>query len=253
MINVCTYSKHTALYPGYVALNPKSSASARFPFLYILNPTRSGAFGAACGSIFFDPNKFSDMALRLCIIAALVAFAFGACPFAKLNGPCPHASLLSAQADVQLSAEWGGSDPKPDVGQVLPLPLCLRPPLPPPRRAARKAAFRSMPNCRKPSRGARANPSASPPSLTSMLATVATRATAVGLRPWTPSASPESACLDLVSLPQQRSDSGACYLDFLSAGTTTASIQPTTRSSRRAPHRFAMQCPTRRLSSVCFV
>jgi len=57
------------------------------------------------------------MALRLCIIAALVAFAFGACPFAKLNGPCPHASLLSAQADVQLSAEWGGSDPKPDVGQ----------------------------------------------------------------------------------------------------------------------------------------
>jgi hypothetical protein len=120
------------------------------PFLYILNPTRSGAVGAACGSIFFDLNKFSDMALRLCIIAALVAFAFGACPFAKLNGPCPHASLLSAQADVQLSAEWGGSDPKPDVGQVLPLPLCLRPPLPPPRRAARKAAFRSMPNCRKP-------------------------------------------------------------------------------------------------------
>ena len=193
------------------------------------------------------------MALRLCIIAASVAFAFGACPFAKLNGPCPHASLLSAQADVQLSAEWGGSDPKPDVGQVLPLPVCPRPPLPPPRRAARRAAYRLMPKCRKRSRDARANPFASPPSLTSMLATVATLRAAVGRRPWTPSASPESACLGLVPQPQQRSDSGACYLDSLSAGTTTACILQITRSSRKAPHRLAMQFPTRRLASVCFV
>jgi len=51
------------------------------------------------------------------LIATLIAFAFGACPFAKQNGPCPHASLLSAQADVQLSTEWGGSNAKADPGQ----------------------------------------------------------------------------------------------------------------------------------------